>query len=175
MGRDGHRCNTGGEQPPAIDGTACDVPPRRGGNLTYVHVHKCGRTLIQSAMYRCARAICADVAGAGPPRCTGVRTFKHSFGGGTCERREFRDRERSDHVQRIVNVQLLQLLLSSAHLIFFVVRDPIERFLLAICTTKSGCAPGASLRTINGRRRGRMSRDHEDEFHPILHRCLRAI
>ena len=61
----------GGGHPPAVDGAAHDVPPRHGGNLTYVHVHKCGRTSIQSAMYARACAVRADAAGKNPPRQAG--------------------------------------------------------------------------------------------------------
>ena len=165
----------GGGHPPANNGAACNVPLRHVGNLTYVHVHKCGRMLIQSAMFAHACAVRANAAGTGPPHCVGVRTFKHSFRGGTCKRREFQDRERSDHVQRIIKSQLLQFSLSLSHPIFTVLRDPIESFLSAICTKTSGCAPGASSRMIDGRKRGRMSRDHKEEFCPISHRCLRAI
>jgi hypothetical protein len=165
----------GGGHPSIVDGAARDVPPRRGGNLTYVHVHKCVGMSIQSAMYAHACAICVNAPGAAPLRRAGVRTFKHSFRGSTRKRREFRDRECSDHIQWIANAQSLQLSPSSSHPIFTVLRNPIKRFLLAICTTTSGCAPGASLRTINGRRRGRMSRDHKEKFRPISHSCSRTI
>ena len=40
--------------------------PRRGGNLTYVRVHKCGEMLIQSAMYVSAHAVRANAAGRTP-------------------------------------------------------------------------------------------------------------
>jgi hypothetical protein len=57
--RDGCRCGTGGgwafslggaPPPPTVD-VANDTTPCRGGNVTYVQVHKCSGTSIQSAMY----------------------------------------------------------------------------------------------------------------------------
>jgi hypothetical protein len=116
--------------PPTVD-VAHDLmpPPRRVGNVTYVHVHKCGGTSIQSAMYSRARAVRATATSAGLSYRAEVRTYKHSFGGGTRARKEVRDRERSDHVRRIADAQSSQ---SSSHPIFTVLRDPIERFLSAI-------------------------------------------
>ena len=128
QGGGGHSPSVVPPPPPAVD-VAHDMPPRRDGNVTYIHMHKCGGTSIQSAMYARARAVRATATSAGLSYRAEVRTYKHSFGGTPHKRRKVRDRERLNHVRLIADAQSSQ---SSSHPIFTVVRDPIERFLSAI-------------------------------------------
>ena len=85
--RDACRCGTGGgwafslggaPPPPTVD-VANDTTPCRGGNVTYVQVHKCSGTSIQSAMYARTRAIRATAMSTSLSYRAEVRTYKHSF------------------------------------------------------------------------------------------------
>ncbi|KAL9179073.1 hypothetical protein ACHAXT_000115 [Thalassiosira profunda] len=113
---------------------ANNLPPR---NVTYIHVHKCGGTSIQGALYRRARRI-RDRGSDIPDKHkliefhADVRTYKHSFGGGRREKKEHWDKLRAGHVRAIEESQKKGSVASNAFPIFTVVRDPIDRFLSAV-------------------------------------------
>lgn len=134
-------------------------------NITYIHVHKCGGTSIQGALYKRARSIRnthfhiidntinnSIVSNSGEHQQSDsnnitmtmkadIHTYKHSFGGGSLEKKRQWDRQRLDHIKSIAIQQ--QSTLSTTNLaesasavslfpIFTVVRDPIIRFFSAI-------------------------------------------
>ncbi|KAL7530134.1 hypothetical protein ACHAXR_003326, partial [Thalassiosira sp. AJA248-18] len=122
-------------------------------NITYIHVHKCGGTSIQGALYRRARHIRNthfqitnmnnnDTNTTEQPLLplnlqANVHTYKHSFGGGSKEKKAQWDKERLSHIQAIAEMQqqsTVDPVVSAAATfpIFTIVRDPIERFLSAI-------------------------------------------
>ena len=137
-----------------------DIPQ----NLTYIHVHKCGGTSIQSALWVRARKIRniqfrmhkEQLQQQQKQKLEGqeqeqdiiamqsdVHTYKHSFGGGTPQKKKQWDKERWDHIQAIVsNGQYHQRDFDSSRSsqpssfgqfpMFTIVRDPINRFLSAI-------------------------------------------
>ena len=109
-------------------------------NITYIHLHKCGGTSIQGALYRRARQIrnthlriINDTEQQLLHLQADVHTFKHSFGGGSREKKRQRDRERLGHIHAIAaNMQSSRVSPFTSFPIFTVVRDPINRFLSAI-------------------------------------------
>jgi len=122
-------------------------------NLTYIHVHKCGGTSIQSDLRGRARRIRNDVLrihveNEQQPRLfevsmhSDVQMYKHSFGGGSSQKKQILDEKRLQHIHAIGNIQQLSSnntrddgsikSTSIQHPIFTVVRDPVQRFLSAV-------------------------------------------
>lgn len=121
-------------------------------NITYVHVHKCGGTSIQGAMYKRVRNLrkmkfqhqtIINGTDTNNNEIQGqqsvlrlqanVHTYKHSFGGGSKEKKRQWDMDRLDHIQSIASIQSTKSYShTSSPVIFTVVRDPIKRFLSAI-------------------------------------------
>jgi len=134
-------------------------------NITYIHVHKCGGTSIQGALYKRARSIRnthfhiinntidnSIVNNSGEHQQSDnnnitmtmkadIHTYKHSFGGGSLEKKRQWDRQRLDHIKSIAIQQQSTLSTNlavpsassfSSFPIFTVVRDPIIRFFSAI-------------------------------------------
>ena len=89
---------------------------RRQFNVTYVHVHKCGGTSIQGALYSSARAIrrqrqqqqglmTNDTSTSNTMTMAMVHTYKYSFGGGSRSKKESRDKARLDYIRSIATTQ----------------------------------------------------------------------
>lgn len=114
-------------------------------------VHKCGGTSIQGAMYKRARTMrksnfhIHNVIHNHTPNKkqyytnnitveANMHTYKHSYGGGSHEKKMKWDRERLDHIYNIANTQKdsHQQLHHHDHPIFTIVRDPLVRFLSAL-------------------------------------------
>ena len=123
-------------------------------NITYIHVHKCAGTSIQGALYKRARRIKKMQFRTNNEKQksrthaqykqhllqmnSDVHTYKHSFGGGSREKKAQRDESRVQHIQAIANFQAkyrnkqsATASASSLFPIFTVIRDPIQRFLSA--------------------------------------------
>jgi len=85
-------------------------------NITYIHIHKCGGTSIQGALYSRARAIRQqqyhqqqgvmknDISGS-TTRTAKVHTYKYSFGGGSRSKKESRDKARLEYIRSIATTQ----------------------------------------------------------------------
>ena len=94
-------------------------------NITFVHNHKCGGTSIQSTLYRRARSLRHQEG-----LEASVQTFKHSFGGGSKEKKLTWDKQRMAHIAAISKLQGYGD--HSSHPVFSTLRCPVERFLSAI-------------------------------------------
>lgn len=114
-------------------------------NITYIHVHKCGGTSIQGALYKRARLIRntdIHIHSQILNMKAEVQTYKHSYGGGTKEKKLIWDNKRLAHIDSIAQSQSSNGSAVSHghskgnrgnhHTIFTVVRSPISRFLSAI-------------------------------------------
>ena len=96
-------------------------------------MHKCGGTSIQGAMYKRARSIRhtdIHIHSQILNMKAEVQTYKHSYGGGTKEKKLIWDAKRLAHIDSIAQSQ--QPLSRRYHPIFTVVRSPISRFLSAM-------------------------------------------
>jgi len=104
-------------------------------------VHKCGGTSIQGAMYKRARLIRNTDIHIHSQHDNNessrilnmkaeVQTYKHSYGGGTKEKKLIWDAKRLAHIDSIAQSQ--SSLSRRDHSIFTVVRNPISRFLSAL-------------------------------------------
>ena len=104
-------------------------------------VHKCGGTSIQGAMYKRARSIRNTDFHIHSQHDDNesykilnmkaeVQTYKHSYGGGTKEKKLIWDAKRLAHIDSIAQSQ--SSLSRRDHPIFTVVRSPLSRFLSAI-------------------------------------------
>ena len=94
-------------------------------NITFVHDHKCGGTSVQSTLYRRARSLRQQEG-----LDASVDTFKHSFGGGSKEKKLTWDMQRMAHIKAISKLQDSGD--HSSHPVFSTLRCPVERFLSAI-------------------------------------------
>eukprot|EP00804_Cyclotella_cryptica_P023027 CCRYP_000296-RB/>CCRYP_000296-RB protein AED:0.44 eAED:0.48 QI:0/0/0/1/0/0/2/0/385 len=115
-------------------------------NLTYIHVHKCGGTSIQSALSRRATQIGnirflfqtnEQLEDSDTIKIQAdVHHYKHSYGGGSLRKKERWDMQRLNHIKalkhrpmnRTPEVQYDR----TAFPIFTILRDPIERFFSAV-------------------------------------------
>lgn len=104
-------------------GTAAAVNFPR--NITFVHNHKCGGTSIQSTLYRRARSLRQQEG-----LDASVNTFKHSFGGGSKEKKLAWDMQRMAQITAISKLQGYGD--HSSHPVFSTLRCPVSRFLSAI-------------------------------------------
>ena len=102
-------------------------------------MHKCGGTSIQGALYKRARSIRHtdfhihnnnNESSKILNMKAEVQTYKHSYGGGTKERKLIWDAKRLAHIDSIAQSQ--QPSSRRDHPIFTIVRSPISRFLSAL-------------------------------------------
>ena len=117
-------------------------------NLTYIHVHKCGGTSIQSALAKRASRVKKLHFNISKETHTqnkepsiiemhsNVHHYKHSYGGGSAQKKEQWDKERIGHIHALTpavdETKSDQDHNGNAFPIFTVIRDPIERFLSAV-------------------------------------------
>ncbi len=122
-------------------------------NITYIHLHKCGGTSVQGALWKRSRRIRNYRFQASTERNMDIKkrnrlskyfsvqmrsdvcSYKHSYGGGTPEKKEHWDKKRWSHIQAIANQQFSSSdrnLTTNNFPIFTIVRDPIERFFSAV-------------------------------------------
>jgi len=121
-------------------------------NITYIHIHKCGGTSVQGALWIRSRRIRNYEFQIQAERNmdinqknllhhfslqmrSDVHSYKHSYGGGSAEKKEQWDKKRWSHIQAIANQQSSSsdlILTTSNFPIFTIVRDPFERFFSAI-------------------------------------------
>ena len=139
-------------------------------NLTYIHMHKCGGTSIQSALAKRASYVKkvqfnASIETHAEKRSmiigmhSNVHHFKHSYGGGSAQKKEKWDKDRIDHILALtqaVNRTKENQINHTAFPIFTVMRDPANRFLSAVQQVmhyniefRSKCLQDQPHKTIN--------------------------
>jgi hypothetical protein len=115
-------------------------------NITYIHVHKCGGTSIQSTLSKRAtqvknvqfrmhlkeqlrnESMIIQIK-------SDVHHYKHSYGGGSAQKKRQWDQQRIDHIRafnKTTDKSLINEYNQSTFPIFTVIRNPIDRFLSAV-------------------------------------------
>ncbi|KAL7525761.1 LOW QUALITY PROTEIN: hypothetical protein ACHAWF_001496, partial [Thalassiosira exigua] len=128
----------------ANDGLAPSTPPQSviglPPNVTYVHLHKCGSTSVEGAMYRRARRIrraarregaTAEDDDGSSIACPRAEVRTHSFGGGSLKKKLAWDAAQIERIRSVVRAQ------SgpggpSTHPAFTIAWDPIAWYLSAV-------------------------------------------
>lgn len=104
-------------------------------NLTYIHVHKCGGTSIQSALSKRASKVRRmefryQMLNSSAAMYSDIHHYKHSYGGGSPRKKAVWDKERIEHIQALRDG--LYQNNQTAFPVFTVLRDPLDRFVSAV-------------------------------------------